>query len=205
MASAMEQLRRGMTESGRATKIMDRLESTVSEITGRTFSFDVTPHPQLRIRPYWGTEMLFSQLPDGLRSIIGWLVACVAKLDTQFPENPRHSPFVIASVNNGWTHSFRSVNGSGPVQASKQKCSKGDSYIEAVEEVLGVTEWFDPESEALLANFRKLQDKIESEADLTALVEFGETIAQRGDSLRDIIARELVKARRLFEQGTVLR
>ena len=97
MASAMEQLRRGMTESGRATKIMDRLESTVSEITGRTFSFDVTPHPQLRIRPYWGTEMLFSQLPDGLRSIIGWLVACVAKLDTQFPENlsPLDIPLIL--------------------------------------------------------------------------------------------------------------
>ena len=107
---------------------------------------------------------------------------------------PQAFAICYRSVNNGWTHSFRPVNGSGPVQASKQKCSKGDGYVEAVEEVLGVTEWFDPEIEALLANFRKLQDKIESEADLTALVEFGETIAQRGDSLRDIIARELVKA-----------
>jgi len=247
MASAMEQLRKGMTEPGRATKIMERLESTVSEITGRFFSFDVTPHPQLRIRPYWGTEMLFSQLPDGLRSIIGWLVACVAKLDTQFPEHPNpldiplillldepenhlhaawqrfvlpaaqklfphsqiiaatHSPFVIASVNSGWIHSLRAENGIGPVHATKQKCSKGDSYIEAVEDVLGVTEWYDPESEAMLAKFRSLRDTVESEADLAALNVLGESIAKRGDSLRDIVARELVKARRLFEQESVTR
>lgn len=37
--------------------------------------------------------------------------------------------------------------------------SAGDSYISVVEGIMGVKEWYDPESEKLLAEFRELRDQ----------------------------------------------
>jgi predicted ATP-binding protein involved in virulence len=69
-----------------------------------------------------------------------------------------HSPFVIASLNHGWIHSLK-VGANGKVTNEKPKAaSKGDSYISVVEEIMGVKEWFDPETENLLAEFRKKRD-----------------------------------------------
>lgn len=69
-----------------------------------------------------------------------------------------HSPFVIASLNHGWIHSLK-IDASGKVKNEKPKAaSKGDSYISVVEDIMGVKEWFDPETENLLAEFRTLRD-----------------------------------------------
>jgi predicted ATP-binding protein involved in virulence len=69
-----------------------------------------------------------------------------------------HSPFVIASLNHGWIHSLK-MEANGTVKIEKPKAaSQGDSYISVVEDIMGVKEWFDPESEALLVEFRKKRD-----------------------------------------------
>jgi AAA domain, putative AbiEii toxin, Type IV TA system len=69
-----------------------------------------------------------------------------------------HSPFVIASLNHGWIHSLK-MEANGKVKIEKPKAaSQGDSYISVVEDIMGVKEWFDPESEALLVEFRKKRD-----------------------------------------------
>ena len=69
-----------------------------------------------------------------------------------------HSPFVIASLNHGWIHSLK-MEANGSVKIEKPKAaSQGDSYISVVEDIMGVKEWFDPESEALLVEFRKKRD-----------------------------------------------
>ena len=50
------------------------LESALTQITGRSFRFDVKSYP-FSIGVKWGDLNLpFDVLPDGLRSIIGWLV-----------------------------------------------------------------------------------------------------------------------------------
>jgi predicted ATP-binding protein involved in virulence len=183
--------------------------------------------------------MKLQELPDGLRSIIGWLVACISKLDVQFPYHPdplqiplillldepethlhpawqrqiipaaqklfpnaqifvaTHSPFVISSVNSGWIHVLR-PNEKGIVTADEARpCSKGDSWIDAVEDVLGVTEWYDPETEALLTEFRALKRKTLSErGDLNSLKEKAEAIASRSESLRSMMAREMHQLQR---------
>ena len=69
-----------------------------------------------------------------------------------------HSPFVIASLNYGWIHSLK-MEANGKVKLEKpREASKGDSYISVVEDIMGVKEWFDPETENLLAEFRKKRD-----------------------------------------------
>ncbi len=201
--AAMDVLRKLPTTQSRAMLLLERLETSISEITGRDFSFDVAPHPEVRLRVFWdGVTMSLLQLPDGLRSIIGWLVSCVSKLDALFPDHPdpltvplillldepeghlhpawqrkvlpaaqtlfpqaqifaaTHSPFVISSVNEGWIHIFR-ADESGTVTVDKPiECSKGDTYLDVVEDILGVKEWYDPETEELLAKFRQTRDAV---------------------------------------------
>ncbi len=247
MSAAMDAMKKSNGRPSRAIRMMEGLEGAVSRITGRDFSFDVTDHPEVRLRVYWGgVEMRLLQLPDGLRSIIGWLVACVAKLGAQFPEHEdplslplillldepeghlhpawqrkilpaaqalfpqaqifvaTHSPFVISSVNEGWIHIFR-ANETGIVTVDQPRpCSKGDTYLDVVEDILGVKEWYDPESEDLLAKFRHIRDaalagQVEKEPEL---VQQAQVIAQRSDSLSDLMAREMRQFERQKAQAT---
>jgi hypothetical protein len=244
MGAAMDALRLSAGSDSRAIGLMRRLDGAVSRITGRDFSFDVAPYPEVRLRVFWGgVTMGLMQLPDGLRSIIGWLVSCVAKLDALFPDHPdplsvplillidepeghlhpawqrkvlpaaqalfphaqifaaTHSPFVISSVNEGWIHVLR-ADDKGTVKVDKAvPCGKGDTYLDAVEDVLGVKEWYDPETEALLVAFRQSRDAVLAGQDLyEKLAEQAQAIAARSGSLRDMMAREMRQIERLKGQ-----
>ncbi len=60
-----------------------------------------------------------------------------------------HSPFVVSSINEGFIYKLI-PDENGEVTISEAiPASKGDSYITAVSEILGLSEWFDPESEKL--------------------------------------------------------
>ena len=224
----------------RYSRIVESLEATVSSLTGREFAFKPKLQPEPHLLVSWGDDIMkLQELPDGLRVIIGWLVACISKLDVQFYSQPNplevplillldepethlhpawqrqiipaaqklfpnaqifvatHSPFVISSVNSGWIHVLR-PNEKGIVTADEPRpCSKGDSWIDAVEDVLGVTEWYDPETEALLTEFRTLKRKTLSErGDLNSLKEKAEAIASRSESLRSMMAREMHQLQR---------
>ncbi len=236
MSAAMEALNRTNGKLTRAMRMAQRLESAISKITNRDFKFSVAPNPQVHLKVYWdGVAMWLRQLPDGLRSIIGWLVACVAKLDAIYPEHEdplslplillldepeshlhpawqrkvlpaaqamfpqaqifvaTHSPFVISSVNDGWIHIFR-ANDEGVVTVDQPRpCSRGDTFLDVIEDILGVKEWYDPESEDLLTKFRDTRDaalagQVEKEPEL---VQQAQAIAQRSDSLSDLMAREM--------------
>jgi hypothetical protein len=185
----------------RPTRIVKALESTLSAITGRTFLFEVTTYPNLSLGVKWGgTKLSFDLLPDGLRSIIGWLVHAVVMTDAwlqgkgdpteseavfllddiEGPLHPAwqrrilpafqrlfpkaqmfvatHSPFVIASLNHGWIHPL-TVDAGGNAGAEKAiPASKGDSYVSVVEDIMGLKEWYDPETEKLLAEFREQRE-----------------------------------------------
>ena len=243
MGAAMEKMSEdsetpanGSGQPPRSMRMMQRLEDAISRITGRKFYFHVVPKPEVSLKVFWGdsTPMRLRQLPDGLRSIIGWLVSCVAKLDARFPEHPdplslplillldepeshlhpawqrkvlpaaqalfpqaqifaaTHSPFVISSVNEGWIHIFR-ANDAGVVTIDKARpCQKGDSYLDVVEDILGVKEWYDPESEELLARFRQTRDAVLSgNGQPEVLAEQAQAIASRSESLRDLMSREM--------------
>ena len=246
MAAAMDFLRKSPRTESRAIRLVERLESALTRITGRSFAFDVTPHPDVSLRVFWGgVTMSLMQTPDGLRSIIGWLVSCVSKLAAMFPEDGEplsrplillldepeghlhpawqrkvlpaaqalfphaqvfaatHSPFVISSVNEGWIHIFRADDAGTVTVDAPRECSKGDTYLDVVEEVLGVKEWYDPETEELLAKFRQTRDAIlAGKGDRTDLESQAKVIAERSESLRDLMAREMRQLDRVVAQAS---
>ena len=188
--------------SRRLSSCLLALEKTIAEITGQNFSILIKPGREIGLMVQWGkAELYFSELPDGLRSLLNWLGGWVVLQAENFedsdsplsepvilildePENhlhpawqrrvlpavqrlfPQaqmfvvtHSPFIASSLNVGWIHKF-TRGGDGLVQiAPAKKASKGDSYMTAVQEILDLAEWFDPETEQEIAEFETLLDR----------------------------------------------
>jgi predicted ATP-binding protein involved in virulence len=226
------------SETGRAARLTKALESTLADITGMDFVFKVDSYPKLSLGVVWGgSKLSFDVLPDGLRSIIGWLVHALAMMDVwlQGKGNPMdteavflldeieshlhpawqrrilpafqrlfpkaqifvttHSPFVIASLNHGWIHPL-TMGADGKVRNEKPiMASSGDSYVTVVEEIMGVREWYDPETEKLLANFRAARDSA-YQGDATAqgkARQIAMQIGQRSTELDYMMGRELMQ------------
>lgn len=167
---------------GRTLKITQRLESPVSEITGRRFSVIAKANPEPKLMFLWGDLTLpIEGLPAGLNSLLGWMFAAATVMDLTFldskdplaeeafffldepetylhPEWQRrilpmaqqlfpnsqffvatHSPFVVSSVNDGFIYKL-TPDAQGEVTISEAiPTSKGDSYITAVSEILGLS------------------------------------------------------------------
>ena len=235
-------------ENDRLLALTDKLEAVLSEVMGKKFAFFPRNHPEkfMCVKLNGGPPLSMSQCPDGLRSLIGWLVDAAlvmdgftksgspvqqskidmpeksdevisadearkqaedelgAMIDGYFVEMERenwkeagdvpsvilldeiethlhpgwqrqvlpafqrmfpraqifvatHSPFVISSVNYGSVHILR--RGENGVTAETHEAAKGDSYMTAVQEVLGLTGWFDAEVEKEMGDFELLLDK----------------------------------------------
>ncbi|MDR0534734.1 MAG: ATP-binding protein [Verrucomicrobiales bacterium] len=100
--AAMENLNAGSTttiELPRAVRLIKRLESTLSSITGQNLTFHIESYGEPNIMVNWGNneKLLFSLLPDGLRSIIGWLAHAVVMMDAtlQGKEDPIDSSAIF--------------------------------------------------------------------------------------------------------------
>jgi predicted ATP-binding protein involved in virulence len=188
-------------KEGLCGRLVRVLESSVTQVTGQPFRFVVDTYP-FCLRVKWGNGILpFDVLPDGLRSILGWLVHALVMSEVwlQGKEDPQqteaiflldeieshlhpawqrkilpafqrifpkaqifvatHSPFVIASLNHGWIHPI-TLNNDGLAQFETPiSPSKGQSYITVVEDIMGVKEWYDTETEARLTEFRAARDE----------------------------------------------
>ena len=84
LQAAMDSMNEGPAGASRArsTRLVKALESTVGEITNSDFHFLLTTYPTISLGVRWGEAALsFDLLPDGLRSIIGWLVHAVVMMD----------------------------------------------------------------------------------------------------------------------------
>ena len=220
----------------RSRQIVQTLENVLSEITGQPFLFQVTTYPRPNLLVKWAnSDLPFNLLPDGLRSIIGWVVDAVVMMDAWLqgeggileteavflldePEShlhpvwqrrilpafqrlfPKaqilvatHSPFVIASLNHGWIHRL-TTDAQGQAQVSSPTpASAGDSYISVLEDIMGLEEWYDPETEKLLADFRAERDRA-FQGDGAAkdkAVRLAEQLGNRSMELRYTMGREL--------------
>ncbi|SKB00124.1 AAA domain-containing protein [Prosthecobacter debontii] len=202
MQVALERDANGAATQGRMTSCLTQLEQAISTISGKSFSIVVKPGREIRLMAMWGdVELYFSELPDGMRSLLNWLAGWVVLQAEHYdeaeaplnepvvlildePENhlhpawqrrvlpavqklfPKaqmfvvtHSPFVVSSLNVGWIHKF-TRNSQGRVEIEPPKAaSRGDSYMTAVQEVLDLAEWFDPETEQEIADFEAALDK----------------------------------------------
>jgi len=229
----------------RAQRLVNALEKTISGITGMSFRFHVAPYPKVALQVRWADANLpFDLLPDGLRSIIGWMVHAVVAMDISlqgqsdpmttraiflideietnlhpawqrrilpafqrlFPNSQiivaTHSPFVISSLNHGWIHPF-ALSTDGTARAEQTvPASEGDSYLTVLEDIMGVRELYDPETENLLAKFRKERtaayhgDKAAGDKARALAIQIG----KRSDELQFMMGRELNQMERQLDQ-----
>lgn len=238
LQAAMDSMNEAGVAAGgtRATRIIKALETTIQEITGHRFLFHVTTYPKTNLMVRWaGAELSFDVLPDGLRSLIGWLIHAVVMIDVWlqgkgdpmqteavflldeiesslhpawqrrvlpafqrlFPKSQifvaTHSPFLIASLNHGWIHPL-TMNSDGSVKVEQPvAASEGDSYITVVEDIMGLREWFDPETEKLLVQFREKRDAAYrgDAAAQTEVREIASSIGKRSMELDYMMGKEM--------------
>jgi predicted ATP-binding protein involved in virulence len=96
------------SQTGRYSRMIKYIEMAIEEVTGRKFSFASTVHPKPEFLVRWGDApetFSITTLPDGLRSILGWLVQGVVWMDIFFSEaaDPFEQP-VILLVDEPETH-----------------------------------------------------------------------------------------------------
>lgn len=220
------------------TDLLKAIESTITGITGVPFQFQLTRFPELSLGVKWdGTELSFDVLPDGLRSIIGWMVhaSVMVEIWLQGKSDPRqaeavflldepeshlhpawqrkilpafqrlfpkaqifvatHSPFVIASVNHGWIHPITLGSDGKAKFETAIPAGSGESYVSIVEDIMGLKEWFDPETEGLLAKFREARDEAYkgNAASQSKARELASEIGGRSVELEFMMGRELIQ------------
>lgn len=106
-----------------------------------------------------------------------------------------HSPFVISSLNCGWIHVLKQGKAGKIVAQEPKAASPGDSYPSVLAEIMDVEEWYDVETEKLLAEFRKLRNAALA-GNAKALVKtraMGQEIGQRSHDLAGIMGAELAR------------
>ncbi len=108
-----------------------------------------------------------------------------------------HSPFVVSSVNHGWIHVFQADEQGIVKILPPLACSQGDSYVDVVEDILGVREQFDPETETLLRDFRAKRDDFKKqpkdESRLAEVKTLAQAIGDRSQTLSFMMGRELAQ------------
>lgn len=116
-----------------------------------------------------------------------------------------HSPFVVASVDDAWVYKLELQNGHSTVAQVTQSMA-GSSYPYVLDEIFGIDEYFDVETEAEFERFYELRDAIlksengnRQEFDLLC-----QSLSERSPETRDIIFRELRQLDRIIGEGTFL-
>jgi energy-coupling factor transporter ATP-binding protein EcfA2 len=114
-----------------------------------------------------------------------------------------HSPFVVGSVEDAWIYKLPD-----PVQGHTTekevvgiKSGAGQSYRLILEEIFGINEEFDVETESLFDQFYAARDTVlKTNAGIETLLAAARTLTDRSEEARLIIARELRQISRLIGQ-----
>jgi len=115
-----------------------------------------------------------------------------------------HSPFVVASVDDAWVHKLELKDGRSTVAGSVQSMA-GSSYPYVLDEIFGIDEYFDVETEAEFKRFYELRDEFlkNGNGSLEQLLELGTSLSQRSAETSNIIGRELRQLERITGQNIV--
>lgn len=114
-----------------------------------------------------------------------------------------HSPFVVGSVEDAWIYKLPD-----PVQGHTTekevvgvKSGAGQSYRLILEDIFGINEEFDVETESLFDQFYAARDTVlKTNAGIETLLAAARTLTDRSEEARIIIARELRQISRLIGQ-----
>ncbi|MBF0311150.1 MAG: tetratricopeptide repeat protein [Magnetococcales bacterium] len=114
-----------------------------------------------------------------------------------------HSPFVVNSVKGAWVYALDPEE----VRIEAKPSGAGLSYITVLDEVFGITQRFDPETETMLNQFRGLRETFlqnpQDEDNRRKLGELMGRIGERGAELHGIMNRERMQMQRLAERDPI--
>ncbi|HMT93257.1 AAA family ATPase [uncultured Thiothrix sp.] len=117
-----------------------------------------------------------------------------------------HSPFVVGSVEDAWVYRLPEANQkptSGIIEGIPS--AAGKSYQLILEEIFGVSEEFDIETEQLFADFYKERDLVIKNKQISdKFLEIAKKVSSRGEEAQFIIERELRQVSRLISQEIIL-
>ncbi|SKA86240.1 Predicted ATP-binding protein involved in virulence [Thiothrix eikelboomii] len=117
-----------------------------------------------------------------------------------------HSPFVVGSVEDAWVYQLPEANQqatSGVIEGIPS--AAGKSYQLILEEIFGVSEEFDIETEQLFADFYKERDLVIKNKQVSdQFLELAKKVSNRGEEAQFIIERELRQVSRLISQEIIL-
>lgn len=109
-----------------------------------------------------------------------------------------HSPFVVASVSDAWVYRFRVVDGQS-ILDSVEPSMAGSSYMTVLDEVFGIEEEFDVETERAFQTFESLKRQL-LQGDQHVLPQFTDLarqLAAKSVEVQDIVGREIKQLERI--------
>jgi predicted ATP-binding protein involved in virulence len=217
---------------------LDRFENALRLLYSQSVSFDVEIEPNFQPRlKAFGRNLDFSQLPDGVRSTVGWIADFMMRQDlvewdpTLGGKRPgvllldevdahlhplwqrkllpamrealpdvqmlvtSHSPFVISSCPNSRVHVLE-LDANGRAHARPPVDSPiGESVTTTLKEIFGVDSRFDVQTERELDEWNTLKKREVAGslpvAERSRLRELTQTLAERSEELRSIVASPL--------------
>lgn len=113
-----------------------------------------------------------------------------------------HSPFVVGSVEDAWVYRLPEPGKtSGPITVEGVPSSAGKSYRLILEDVFGIGEEFDVETEELFTDFYAARASfLKSPVDPAQLQTIARELSERGEECAQIVARELRQISRISGQ-----
>jgi predicted ATP-binding protein involved in virulence len=155
----------------------DRLKDTQKDIFEEPFVL-LLDEPETHLHPKWQRLLL----PAVQQLFPKAQIFCAT-----------HSPFVISSVNSGFVHILRYDENDKVVIDKPQPCGHGDTYQDAVAEVLGLDGFmeYDPETERLLREFEKKRKSVITEVDIEELRKSAIELAKRSRRLEFLMGQQM--------------
>lgn len=116
-----------------------------------------------------------------------------------------HSPFVVASVSDAWVYRFDVKDGQSQL-ASVEASKAGSSYVTVLDEVFGIDEFFDPETERDFDEFERLKQEVlkGNHSVIDELVAIAQRLSSKSIEVQDIVGRELRQLQRVTQQDLPL-
>lgn len=116
-----------------------------------------------------------------------------------------HSPFVVASVSDAWIYKFVVQDGTSTLAAVEESMA-GSSYPTVLDEIFGISEYFDVETEQAFTRFYAKKDSFlrGNGTTLPELLTVARQLSERGPEVKDIVGRELRQLERITGQPIAL-
>lgn len=183
----------GMAAATPIDQLPEGLQSLLSWVGDLLMRLDRIPWSE----PVPVTDRSFVLLLDEVEVHLhpGWQRRVLPMAERLFPNAQiiasTHSPFVIGSATDAWIHPFR-LEGDHAAVGEPLPTARGTSYPAIVDSILGISEEFDIDSEALLREYRQLwHARLRGDASVEGrLQELVRELSARSQELTTIIGTE---------------